>query len=107
MLLVLVAGRKPERPAPCAVVPSPGVPAEAVEPLRLPTPADLQVHSYPERRGRIVADALDDAGPVVLARGDDVLIRGVGRNLLGQFPDIPSDDANDPAPPMIWPPRKP
>jgi hypothetical protein len=99
------------RPDPDGILIVPPAPRPAVaddEPFAMAGPDDVRIISLPESAAHllVVGDHPLRDQVVILARADEVEFLGIGTDLAGRFPELPTDVAPDDAP-MIWAPRDP
>jgi hypothetical protein len=69
---------------------------------------EVQIISLPEEAAHllVVGEHPLRGQAVVLAKADEIEFLGIGTDLAGRFPELPTDVAPDDAP-MIWAPRDP
>lgn len=105
LLFALPLADRPGVPAP---LPAPSVvPAEDEEPFQMASADDVRIISMPEdAAGMLVVGDHPLRDPLLLARADEIEFHGVGSDVAGRFPEIPSTLAAEEAP-MIWAPRAP
>lgn len=106
--IVLAVGAV-KRPAPLAVPEPAGmVVAEVGEPFPMAGDDDVRIISLPEAAAGLLVVGRHPLGdsPVELAKADEVEFLGVGSDVAGRFPEVPSDPAAEDAP-VLWAPRDP
>jgi anti-sigma factor RsiW len=100
---------------PPANLPAPSVPAAAPplagpddEPYAMASADEVQIISLPEEAAHllVVGEHPLRGQAVVLAKADEIEFLGIGTDLAGRFPELPTELAPDDAP-MIWAPRDP
>lgn len=107
LLFALPALYRPARVDPHSL-PAPLPPAEDDEPFAMAGADDVRIVSLPESAAGLLVVGHHPLGDtdLVLARADEIEFHGVGSDLAGRFPEVPTDPAAD-DPPMIWAPREP
>lgn len=80
----------------------------AVEPIAMASTDDVEIISLPESAAAllVVGDHPLNGSSMALARFGEVQFYGVGSDVAGRFPDLPSD-ANTEEIPIVWAPRAP
>jgi anti-sigma factor RsiW len=78
------------------------------EPYAMASADEVRIISLPEEAAHLLVVGEHPLGgqAVVLAKADEVEFLGIGTDLAGRFPDVPTDVAPDDAP-MLWAPRDP
>jgi hypothetical protein len=110
VLFLVSTGEPPERPiAPEVARPGHAPAVELDEPPYAMAQADeVRILSLPEAAATLLLVGEHPLGTslLTLARADEIEFHGVGSDLAGRFPEVPSDPSSTDAP-MIWTPRAP
>jgi anti-sigma factor RsiW len=110
VVFLVSTGDPPERPvAPEVARPVKASAGESDEPPYAMAQADdVRILSLPEAAATLLLVGEHPLGNslLTLARADEIEFHGVGSDLAGRFPEVPSDPSSTDAP-MIWTPRAP
>jgi Putative zinc-finger len=108
LLLVTTADHpQPQLPSQAmGLLPPAGDPDD--DPFPMAGPDDVRIVSLPEAAAGLLLVGEHPLGDTLLtlARADEVEFYGVGSDVAGRFPEVPSDPSSLDAP-MIWAPRAP
>jgi hypothetical protein len=107
-LLVIVGAFDRPTPESPSIVEAPPLTPVADEPYAMASADDVRIISLPEAAANllVVGDHPLNGSSMSLARFGEVEFLGIGSDLAGRFPAMPSD-ANTEEIPMIWAPRDP
>jgi hypothetical protein len=109
LILVSTADRADRPLAPDVACPVLTPPGESDEPPYAMAQADdVRILSLPEAAASLLLVGEHPLGNslLTLARADEIEFHGVGSDLAGRFPEVPTDPSSADAP-MIWTPRAP
>jgi len=108
VVLLVTTADNPEPQAPQALGLFPAGANLDDDPFPMAGPDDVRIVSLPEAAAGLLLVGEHPLGDALLtlARADEVEFYGVGSDIAGRFPEVPSDPLSLDAP-MIWAPRAP
>lgn len=82
--------------------------SDTVEPIAMATSDDVQIISLPESAAKllVVGEHPLSGSSMALARFGEVEFYGIGSDLAGRFPEVPTDRNTEDIP-IVWAPRAP